>query len=152
MNDEHMTDRGMYDRLGDNIRLDEPVLKNYLAGTGFRIAESGQFESMPGVEGFLWYRGVVENPLGMHARPSARVVQAYSEYRAEVGDKKVWIHNPNGDVNWANAYSIMNLLTLGACQGTELDFLYELPFEDVEKSIGVIDPLQRRIMEILKEK
>jgi len=55
---------------------------------------------------------VVVNPLGMHARPAARVVQTVLQFASEVYIQ----HNSHR----ANAKSIMGLLTLAAAQGSRV--------------------------------
>lgn len=55
---------------------------------------------------------MVVNPLGIHARPAAALVQATLKFQSEV-----YIHF-RGDT--VNAKSIMGLLTLGAAQGSRL--------------------------------
>jgi phosphotransferase system HPr (HPr) family protein len=55
---------------------------------------------------------VVLNPAGLHARPSLAVVQAVRGSKS-----KVEIRSPRGTVN---AGDILQLLGLGATQGTEL--------------------------------
>ena len=59
-----------------------------------------------------WANVEVLNPLGMHARPAATVVQAASRH-----DCDVWIERGGARVN---AKSVMGLLTLAATQGARL--------------------------------
>lgn len=56
---------------------------------------------------------VVSNPLGLHARPAATLVQTTLQYKSEV-----YI---DMDGRRVNAKSIMGLLTLAAAQGTRLN-------------------------------
>jgi phosphocarrier protein HPr len=55
---------------------------------------------------------IVTNPAGLHARPSAAIAQAVRRFKS-----KVQIGNRNEVVD---ASSILELLTLGAKQGSEL--------------------------------
>lgn len=55
---------------------------------------------------------IVVNPLGMHARPAANVVQTVLRFASEVH------FNLNG--HRVNAKSIMGLLTLAAAQGSRV--------------------------------
>lgn len=59
-----------------------------------------------------WANVEVLNPLGMHARPAAIVVQAASRHGCDV-----WIERDGARVN---AKSVMALLTLAASQGARL--------------------------------
>jgi len=59
-----------------------------------------------------WAHVEVLNPLGMHARPAAIVVQAASRHGCDV-----WIEREGARVN---AKSVMALLTLAASQGARL--------------------------------
>ncbi len=56
---------------------------------------------------------VVNNPLGIHARPAALVVQAASKFKAEILFSK-------GDVRGINGKSIMGVMMLAAEQGAEI--------------------------------
>jgi phosphocarrier protein HPr len=55
---------------------------------------------------------VVSNPQGLHARPAEMFVKAASQYQAKIEVIK--------DGNRVDGKSILNILTLGAVQGTEL--------------------------------
>lgn len=57
----------------------------------------------------------ITNPLGLHARPAAALVQAIIGFEADV---RIGL---NG--NEINAKSIMGLLTLAAGQGTEIEVI-----------------------------
>ncbi len=57
----------------------------------------------------------IVNPLGLHARPAAALVQAVIGFEAEV---KIGL---NGNI--INAKSIMGLLTLAAGQGSEIEVI-----------------------------
>jgi phosphocarrier protein len=58
---------------------------------------------------------VISNRAGLHARPSAMVVQLTKNY-----DSTVYFENGSNKIN---AKSIMGLLTLGAAYGTELKII-----------------------------
>jgi phosphocarrier protein HPr len=57
----------------------------------------------------------IVNPLGLHARPAAALVQAVIGFEADV---RIAL---NG--NEVNAKSIMGLLTLAAAQGSEIEVI-----------------------------
>ena len=67
-------------------------------------------------------RATIVNRLGLHARPSAMLVQAISDF-----DSEVWIQR--GDLR-INAKSIMGVMMLAAEQGAELEIFTEGPDED----------------------
>ncbi|MCJ7708139.1 MAG: HPr family phosphocarrier protein [Anaerolineales bacterium] len=54
----------------------------------------------------------IRNKVGLHARPAALFVQEANKYKAEISVR-------NGDVV-ANAKSILNVLTLGADEGSTI--------------------------------
>ncbi|MFI3168321.1 MAG: HPr family phosphocarrier protein [Faecalibacterium sp.] len=58
---------------------------------------------------------MMNNPTGLHARPAAQLISFVKQF-----DCKVLIKN--GDKT-ANASSIINLLTLGAVEGTSLEVI-----------------------------
>jgi phosphocarrier protein len=55
----------------------------------------------------------VTNPLGIHARPAALVVQAAAKFRSEILFSK-------GDVRGVNGKSIMGVMMLAAEPGAEI--------------------------------
>jgi phosphocarrier protein len=57
----------------------------------------------------------IVNPLGLHARPAAALVQAVIGFEAEV---RIALNGSE-----INAKSIMGLLTLAAGQGTEIEVI-----------------------------
>lgn len=71
------------------------------------------------------------NPLGLHARPAAALVQAVIGFDAEV---RISL---NG--NEINAKSIMGLLTLAAGQGTEMEVICR--GLDAEKALDAVRKL-----------
>ncbi len=59
----------------------------------------------------------MHNPTGLHARPAAQLISFAKQF-----DCKILLQN--GDKT-ANASSIINLLTLGAVEGTALEVICE---------------------------
>lgn len=68
-----------------------------------------------GGDGVLRARGVLLNPLGLHARPAAVVARMLAGYDAKVR------------INGVNAASVLELMKLGATQGVELTMEAEGP-------------------------
>ncbi len=64
----------------------------------------------------------VTNPLGMHARPSAMLVQTSSKFKSEI-----WISKDGREVN---AKSMLGVMTLAAEMGSTLIIRAEGPDED----------------------
>ncbi|NMB60897.1 MAG: HPr family phosphocarrier protein [Chloroflexi bacterium] len=61
---------------------------------------------------------VVNNKVGLHARPAALFVQIASKFQSEIS---VSCHDPKEDkLRTANAKSILGILTLGVFQGIEI--------------------------------
>ena len=56
---------------------------------------------------------VINNPLGLHARPAALVVQAAAKFKSEIFFSK-------GDIQGVNSKSIMGVMMLAAEQGSEI--------------------------------
>ena len=73
----------------------------------------------------------VLNRAGIHARPSAIIVQATKNIKSNVFIEK--------DTYRINAKSIMGIITLGAAYGTELKLITE--GEDEEAAIEVLTKL-----------
>lgn len=59
------------------------------------------------------------NKTGLHARPASDFVQAAGKFQADIRIKRV------GDEEEANAKSIIFLLSLGLCQGEEVEICAE---------------------------
>lgn len=57
---------------------------------------------------------VVHNKVGLHARPAAMFVQLANEFKSEILIAKT------GDEKEVNAKSILSILTMAICQGTEI--------------------------------
>lgn len=79
----------------------------------------------------------VKNPTGLHARPAAEVVATAKKYKSQVKIRIV------SDENKApvNAKSIIMLLSLGACQGSQVEIIAEGEDEKdaVDAVISLID-------------
>ena len=71
------------------------------------------------------------NPLGMHARPSARFVKVSNRFKSEI-----WVEKDGEQVN---GKSIMGLMMLAAGQGSKLRVTAAGP--DAEKAIEEIETL-----------
>jgi phosphocarrier protein len=74
---------------------------------------------------------LVVNPLGLHARPAATLVQTTLQFECEV--------YVESDGRRVNAKSIMGLLTLAAAQGTRLQIMCD--GEDAAAAIKAITEL-----------
>lgn len=61
---------------------------------------------------------VVNNKVGLHARPAAVFVQTASKFKSDV--KVSCLDQEAGSIRVANAKSILSILTLGVFQGTEI--------------------------------
>lgn len=70
----------------------------------------------------------VTNPLGVHARPSAMIVQTASKFRAEVSLIK--------DGNLVNAKSMLGVMTLAAEMGSVVTIRAE--GSDEEKAVDAL--------------
>lgn len=55
---------------------------------------------------------IINNPVGLHARPAALFVKLANQFTAEIS-----IKNLSGEGEWVNAKSILSLLTAGVAQG-----------------------------------
>ena len=74
---------------------------------------------------------VIENRLGLHARPAAMFVRVASKFRSEV-----WVAKEAEEVN---GKSIMGLMMLAAGQGSRLQVRCEGP--DAEEAIRELEQL-----------
>jgi phosphocarrier protein len=61
---------------------------------------------------------IVNNKVGLHARPAAVFVQAASKFKSDT--KVSCLDKETGNPRVANAKSILSILTLGVFQGTEI--------------------------------
>jgi phosphocarrier protein HPr len=71
----------------------------------------------------------IENRLGLHARPSAKVVQVATKFKSEI-----YLEKDAG--NPVNGKSIMGVLTLAAAMGTEI--LVSANGEDEEEALRAV--------------
>jgi phosphocarrier protein len=74
----------------------------------------------------------VTNPLGIHARPAALVVQAAAKFQSDVTLSK-------GDVGDVNGKSIMGVMMLAAENGAEVTVAAEGP--DAEAAVATLADL-----------
>lgn len=75
---------------------------------------------------------VVNNKVGLHARPAAVFVQTASKYKSDI--KVSCLDNQTGNPRVANAKSILSILTLGVFQGTEITI--QATGEDEEAAVN----------------
>jgi len=77
---------------------------------------------------------VVNNKVGLHARPAALFVQTASKFKSDIN---ISCEDPNEKkTRTANAKSILGILTLGVFQGIEIHIKAE--GEDEEKAIDAL--------------
>ena len=73
---------------------------------------------------------VVTNPLGIHARPAALIVQCAADYTSEISLSK-------GDVAGVNGKSIIGVMMLAAENGSEVKIVAEgMDAEVAVRAIG----------------
>ena len=70
------------------------------------------------------FKHVINDPMGMHARPAGMLVKACAKYTS-----KITITAPTGS---ADAKRLMGIMRLAAKQGQELTITVEGPDEEVE--------------------
>lgn len=74
---------------------------------------------------------IIDHPVGLHARPAAAFVKLANKFQSDIavqhGDRK------------ANAKSILNVLTLGAHQGSEV--VIHAEGADAEDALRALDEL-----------
>jgi len=75
---------------------------------------------------------VITNPLGIHARPAALIVQCAADYSSDIFLSK-------GDVSGVNGKSIMGVMMLAAEKGSQVKIVAE--GTDAEKAIAAIGDL-----------
>jgi phosphocarrier protein len=76
---------------------------------------------------------IVNNKLGVHARPAAMIVRITSNYSGDV-----WVEKDDEQIN---GKSIMGLMMLAAGNGSKLNFLLEGPGEEAEQILGQLETL-----------
>lgn len=69
---------------------------------------------------------VVQDPVGLHARPAAMFVKLANKFAADIS-----IRNLTDSGQWANAKSILSLLTCGVKQGDRIEIKAEGIDEDI---------------------
>lgn len=74
---------------------------------------------------------VIQNQLGLHARPAAKFVKTVEKFHAEITVKK--------DSEMVNGKSIIGLLTLAAGRGTKL--VIEAEGDDATEAVDAIQTL-----------
>ncbi len=79
----------------------------------------------------LTFGVLVQSPLGLHARPAARLAQEVQDFNVDVAVKC--------GTNFADGKSILDLLTLGAVSGSELIFYAQ--GEDANACLARIEEL-----------
>jgi phosphocarrier protein len=77
---------------------------------------------------------VVNNKVGLHARPAAVFVQTASRFKSDV--KVSCLDKETGSIRVANAKSILSILTLGVFQGTEITI--QATGEDEEAAVQAL--------------
>ena len=83
---------------------------------------------------------VVQNKMGIHARPAAMIVRIANTYAGEV-----WVEKDGEQVN---GKSIMGLMMLAAGKGSKLIVRAEGAAEDGERMLGeLVDLFERRFEE-----
>ena len=84
---------------------------------------------------------VVNNPLGIHARPASVLVQATAVFEAEIFLSK-------GEIQRINGKSIMGVMMLAAERGAEI--LIETEGVDAEAALETVAEILERIFEEMK--
>jgi phosphotransferase system HPr (HPr) family protein len=75
----------------------------------------------------------IKNKVGLHARPASLFVQAANKYKSDIR-----VTNTSNNTT-ANAKSILNVLTLGANQGCEINMKAE--GEDADEALAALKEL-----------
>ena len=76
---------------------------------------------------------IVENKLGVHARPAAMIVRITSAYSGDV-----WVEKDGEQIN---GKSIMGLMMLAAGNGSKLNFSLEGPSDEGEALLAKLENL-----------
>lgn len=82
---------------------------------------------------------IVQNKMGIHARPAAMIVRIANTYSGEV-----WVEKDGEQVN---GKSIMGLMMLAAGKGSKLKVRAEGDIEGAKKMLGELDSLFERRFE-----
>ena len=84
---------------------------------------------------------VVQNKMGIHARPAAMIVRIANTFSGEV-----WVEKDGEQVN---GKSIMGLMMLAAGKGSKLVVRADGPAADAERMLGeLVDLFERRFEEV----
>lgn len=78
---------------------------------------------------------VIENRLGLHARPASLFVQTGAKFRCDVRVRK----DVNGEAVVVNGKSVMGLMMLAAACGEQITILLDGP--DEEEAVKAFDEL-----------
>jgi len=84
--------------------------------------------------GVIERKAIVANQLGLHARPAAELAKTANRFESQIQVAK--------DGTWANAKSILGVMTLAAERGSELLIKAEGP--DGEAAVAAIAELIER--------
>ena len=76
---------------------------------------------------------VVQNKMGIHARPAAMIVRVANTYPGEI-----WVDKEGEEIN---GKSIMGLMMLAAGNGSSLTFRTEGPMAEAEKVLKELEEL-----------
>ena len=76
---------------------------------------------------------VVQNKMGIHARPAAMIVRIANTYPGEI-----WVEKDDEQIN---GKSIMGLMMLAAGNGSSLTFRTEGPLEEAQKVLTKLEDL-----------
>ncbi|MCP3899983.1 MAG: HPr family phosphocarrier protein [Desulfobacteraceae bacterium] len=87
----------------------------------------------------LSHTTIIQNILGIHARPAAKIAQIVEDAK-----QNVWIST---EANKVDAGSIIDILTLGASKGTEVVIEIET-FEDIDILKLLINLIESRFGEV----
>lgn len=82
---------------------------------------------------------IVNNKLGVHARPAAMIVRITSNYSGDV-----WVEKDGEQIN---GKSIMGLMMLAAGNGSKLNFLLEGPSTEAEQILSQLENLFKHSFE-----
>ncbi len=93
------------------------------SGTGDPLAESGETLSA-GAGGAVTAFLTLINPMGLHARPAAKLAGELGAMDTEI------------EINGVDGQSVMMLMTLGAAQGTELNVAATGP--DAQRAVNLV--------------
>jgi phosphotransferase system HPr (HPr) family protein len=77
---------------------------------------------------------IVSHPAGLHARPASIFVQTANKFNSDIQ-----VQNLTDYSALANAKSILSILTLGVCQGHEIEITAE--GDDAEDALKALESL-----------